>query len=333
MTSPWSPAAGFRSPGAAAPARQRLALVDCAARAVRDHAMWRPGETVVFGVSGGADSTALLLAVTELPRRLRPRAIAACFDHGLRPEAAEELAGVAALARRLSIPFVAGRAQTPLGGGGRSLEAAARDARYAFLAATAAQAGGHTVAVAHQADDCAETLLLRLARGAGSRGLSAIRPVRPLGGVGGWQGKLVRPLWRASRAQVEAYLRYRGVSWYEDAGNALPQRPRAAVRLEVLPALERACGAGARRALLRAAENLAEDEAALSQWATAEASMRCSGARVDLGSGFDGLPAAIRFRIIDLAWTSVSGAPSLGRALVLQVLELRDGGQASLPLG
>ena len=293
--------------------------------------MWRGGDTVVFGVSGGADSTALLLAVTELPRRLRPRAIAACFDHGLRPEAAAELAGVEALAHRLSIPFVAGRPAAPLGADGRSLEAQARDARYGFLAATAARAGGRTVAVAHQADDGAETVLLRLARGAGSRGLSAIRPVRPLAGVDGWRGYLVRPLWRVSRNQVEAYLSSRGVRWFEDAGNAVARRPRAAVRLEVLPALERACGMGVRAALLRAAENLAEDEAALSQWAAAEVARRHRGLRVDLGSDFEGLPSAIRFRVLERAWTAVSGSPPLARALILQAMKLRDGGQVDLP--
>ncbi len=295
--------------------------------------MWRAGETVVFGVSGGADSTALLLAACELPRRLRPRAVAAYFHHGLRPEADAELAGVAALAHGLSIPFVSGGVRSALTGGGRSLEAAARDARYAFLAAAAAQAGGGVVAVAHQADDGAETVLLRLARGAGSRGLSAIRPVRPLGGAGGWRGRLVRPLWRVPRAQVEEYLRLRGRRWHEDVSNSLAQRPRAAVRLEVLPALERACGAGVRAALLRAAENLAEDEAALSQWAAREAARRCRGDRVDVGAGFDRLPAAIRFRVIARAWTGLTGAPSLGRAQVLQVLELRDGGRVDLPRG
>ena len=192
------------------------------------------GRTVVAGLSGGRDSVALLLALHR-----RGCALLACHvHHGIRGAAADaDAAFCKALCARLDIPFEEHRISVPqlAAQSGESLETAARKARHAILAETAARCGGNTVALAHHADDQAETVLFRLARGsAGPRGML---PVRRDEGTA-W----VRPLLGVSRAQITAWLQELGQDWREDATNAVPDAARNRIRLEVLPALSRALG-------------------------------------------------------------------------------------------
>ncbi len=304
-------------------------LPDLILRAVRDFDLWEGGARLVCGVSGGADSTALLCGVLELPARHRPDVIAAHFDHGLRPEAAADAESVARLCADLGVPCRRGRAPSRAPKRG-SPEAAMRRERYAFLGEVAAAAGAGAVAVAHQREDRAETVLLRLGRGSGSGGLSGIRPVAPLPcGPGG--ARLVRPLWFASRSDVLEYLELRGRAWREDGTNGDLAVPRNRLRHEVLPALERALGPGVRTAVLRSADNLAEDEAALEVWASAELRRRARpGGVLRTGAGWEELPAAIRHRTVQAWWREGTGLPPLGRRHVRQALA---GGGVDLPDG
>lgn len=286
-------------------------------RAVRDFRLWRGGEALICAVSGGPDSTALLGALLELPPACRPAVTVAHLDHGLRPTSAAEADAVRDLCARLGVPCVAAR-----GGpvpSGASLEAAARAERYRFLGRAAAAAGAAAVAVGHQRQDRAETVLLRLARGSGSRGLSGIRPRIPLpGGPAGVA--LVRPLWFCDRAAVLDYLRARGLPWIEDPSNADLARPRNRLRAEVVPALERAFGPGVWTAVLRVADNLAEDAEALEHWAEVELGRRLHGDRLDVRGGWAGLPAAVRTRVLQAWWMRTSGRLPLGRRLVEQAV-------------
>src|ERR687888_2767736 len=139
------------------------------------------GETVLIGVSGGADSVALLHVLLDLAPTLRLRLHVLHVDHGLRPDSARDADFVRALGARLGVPVdVVG---VRIGAG--SVEAAARAARHAALEAAAERVGAARIALGHTADDQAETVLMRLLEGSSVRGLAAIPPVR---------GRIIRPL-------------------------------------------------------------------------------------------------------------------------------------------
>jgi len=194
------------------------------------------GQVVLVACSGGADSVALAAVAA---RNGALRAAIGHVDHGLRPESALEAAQVQALAQSLGAPFFVERLEG-LQTRGPGLEAAAREARYAALGRLARQAGASVVATAHTRRDQAETLLLRLLRGAGPGALAGVRRRRQLsGGI-----VLVRPLLDLPRSATEDYCRERGLSFTDDPHNSDPARARARLRrlwpqlLELNPRLE-----------------------------------------------------------------------------------------------
>lgn len=216
----------------------------------------------LVGVSGGADSVALLLGLVEVaPPGPASGLVVAHAHHGLRAAADADLAFVAALAARLGLPLVAARLPVAEGDGvrGEGLEARARRMRYRWLGEAAHAAGARHVVVAHTADDQAETILHRALRGTGVAGLEGMRPARPLAdGVA-----LVRPLLGVRRAALRGYLRARGEGWREDESNADPRRARSFLRGEILPRLEGAAWPAATAALVRLGAQAAATAAAL----------------------------------------------------------------------
>ena len=196
---------------------------------------------LLVAVSGGPDSTALLLILAALARRRRLRLAVAYFDHGLRGAAAAETEArfVAGLAQSLGLPLFTGRADVrALAKSERlSLEEAARRARYAFLAGAAREAGLGRVATGHTASDQAETVLLHLIRGSGLSGLAGMAPSAPWPLPGNDDLTLVRPLLRLTRADTVAYCRASGVAPVEDVTNRSPAFRRNRLRHELLPLL------------------------------------------------------------------------------------------------
>lgn len=231
-------------------------------RAVARALAGQPGGALLVGLSGGADSVALLDALASLAPERGLRVVAAHLDHGLREDSAADAAFCERLCRSLGVPLHVGRADVRARATRekRGIEEAARRERYAFLRSVARQVGAETIAVAHTRDDQAETLLLRLLRGAGRTGLSAMRPRA---------GDLLRPLLEVSRAQVEAHLVARGLEWREDATNRDLTIPRNRVRHELLPYLESRFNPSARAVLARTARLLADESALLEEMATA----------------------------------------------------------------
>jgi tRNA(Ile)-lysidine synthase len=177
-------------------------------------------ERLGVAVSGGPDSLALLL----LARQVRPGSIAAAtVDHRLRPDSGSEAALVAGLCHRLDVPH----AVLPITvGQGASVQAQAREARYRALRDWARQAGLGAVLTAHHADDQAETLLMRLARGAGLSGLAGVREARELGP----DIRLLRPLLGWRKAELVALVAAAGVQAVDDPANRDPRHQRTAVR-------------------------------------------------------------------------------------------------------
>jgi tRNA(Ile)-lysidine synthase len=185
---------------------------------------------LVVGVSGGADSTALLLGLVALAPP-GSGIVVAHAEHDLRAAAADDREFVAALAARLGVGFVtarlAVRAATP---GGEGLEARARRLRYDFLAEVARGHAARQVLVAHTADDQAETILHRILRGTGPAGLGGMAAARELcDGVG-----LLRPLLAVPREDVRAFLAVEAEAWREDASNVDVRHARNFLRHEIL---------------------------------------------------------------------------------------------------
>ena len=197
----------------------------------------QPGSAVVVGVSGGADSVALLAVLRDLstdPSR-GYRLIVAHFHHGLRSQANQEEQFVAELAGRWGLPCQTCRGDVRAEAQRRreGTEVTGRRLRYEFLREVAGRHGASYVAVGHHADDQVETVLFRLFRGCHLRGAAGMRASRPLGeGV-----LLVRPLLGVRGAEVEGYCRRRGLEWCRDASNADPAFRRNVIRHELLPLL------------------------------------------------------------------------------------------------
>lgn len=190
--------------------------------ALRRYKMVRPGDTVVCAVSGGADSMALLWCMWLERENLGITVEAAHFNHHLRgAESDRDEAFVREFCGRHDIPLHVGGAQVEPGKKG--LEAAAREARYAFLRSLKG-----TVATAHTADDNAETVLMHLIRGTGLRGLGGITPVQP---------GLIRPMLDVTRAEVEAFLAENWIGHVEDSSNESEAFLRNRVRHQVMPLL------------------------------------------------------------------------------------------------
>lgn len=193
--------------------------------------------TVLVAVSGGADSLSLLHLLGRLAPEFGWRLTVAVFDHGQRPESAAEAAATAAWAEQQGWPVRLGRADAPCHD-----EAGARDQRHAFLRRCADEVGAEHITLGHSADDRAETLLLNLLRGAGTRGLGAM-PAR--------SGRLARPLLDCARAELAAYAAAHALPVVNDPTNQ-DGNLRARVRAQVLPLLE-TLRPGARQAVARAA--------------------------------------------------------------------------------
>jgi tRNA(Ile)-lysidine synthase len=213
----------------------REALIQRVRDTIHLHQMLAPGDTVVVGASGGRDSTALFHILTQMREDLRLTIHAAYFDHGLRPDAAEDAALVAALSRTLGYPFHngAGDARAYAQRMRLSVEDACRRLRYEYLLSVAHTVGAQALATGHTRDDQAETVLMRVIRGGGPTGLAGIPPVRVQGEV-----RVIRPLIGVSRAETAEYLTHRGISWRDDPTNTDLSILRNHIRWVTLPFLE-----------------------------------------------------------------------------------------------
>lgn len=195
-----------------------------------------PKTKLLIGVSGGADSLALLHLLWQ--RLGAERLVVAHLNHGLRSEADSDAKFVEQTAASWQIPFISKKinvadvAETLH----LSIEAAGRLVRYRFFASQAEKVGATAVAVAHHADDQAETILLHLLRGSGSAGLRGMLPISQL--LEGEEVRLLRPFLNTTRAEIEAYCARHGLSPRHDHSNDDVQFARNRVRHELLPLLQ-----------------------------------------------------------------------------------------------
>ncbi|MGH7823074.1 MAG: tRNA lysidine(34) synthetase TilS, partial [Candidatus Binatia bacterium] len=256
--------------------------------AIAAGSMLRDRDSVLVAVSGGPDSVALLAALAALGRS-RWRIAAGHVNHRLRGRRSnEDQRFVERVGRRLGVPVLVGD------GGiapGANLEERARERRYEFLHDLARAHRLRRIATGHTLDDQAETVLLRLLRGAGGGGLSAIAPVRGDG--------VLRPLLGCTRKEVIAFLRRRRLPFRSDESNRSRRFTRNRIRRRVVPLLEREVNPAARRALARAADLLRDDEELLAR--TARRALRRILRDADLDvAALRRLPAALQRRVIRL---------------------------------
>ena len=297
-----------------------MSLLHRVRRFAARHDLWRPETRVIAAVSGGSDSVAMLRLLHDLHGRgeLRLDAVAH-LHHGLRPDADADQTFCQALAAELGIPFVSSRLDVPARArrAKQSIEVAGRMARRAFLDDLKQARAADSIATAHTQDDQSETVLLRLLRGSGQRGLAGIAPSR---------GGRIRPVLAATRAELRRELERRGQAWREDATNADLTNPRNRVRHELLPYLEHHFNPSARRALARLADAARADDEWLARHAAtaAGAAVDTDADRVRLDRAvLLALPEPIARRVALHALTAAGEAPDV--EAVAAVLDVAHG--------
>ncbi len=228
-----------------------MPLLRVVTKAIRRHRLLSPGDGVVAGVSGGADSLCLLHLLDRLRDKLGFSLHVVHLNHRLRGVAADQDAAfVAQTARACRLPVTVGLADVSgaASEAGIGIEEAARQLRYRFLVEVAARVSASVIAVGHNAGDQAETVLMQLLRGTGLAGLRGMQPRQDWGSLGidvdirldpvANGMTVIRPLLEVSRQEIEAYCQHHGLSPRTDLTNLDPAFFRNRVRLEALPFLE-----------------------------------------------------------------------------------------------
>ena len=296
---------------------------------------------MLVAVSGGPDSMALLLGLAALPEKERLPLQVAHFSHGLRPAAeAPEAALVEEQAAHLGLPVVHGHGDVTAHAklAKLSIEAAARELRYAFLFESAAKCGATAVVLGHTLDDQVETVLLRLVRGSGLRGVAAMDEWT-LRDASGAATALWRPLLEVQRKDTESVCREQGVTPARDASNASVDFARNRVRLRVVPELE-VVNPKLRQALARFALSARDDDALLESLAGAAVQDKeeWEGDRVTWPRELlVGLPGPLLVRALQRAWGRLRGEGSAHSqrhiASIAALLQGPPSGRVSLPAG
>jgi tRNA(Ile)-lysidine synthase len=210
-------------------------MLDQVKKTIKQYQMLTPGDRVLVAVSGGVDSVVLLYALRELQKSEKLSLAVAHFDHAIRTDSAADAEFVKKLARSLKLRYYSERADVPAYAKAQklSLEVAARTLRYQFFERIAKAHDFKKIALGHTLNDQAETLLMRLLRGAGLEGLSGIPPVRPSGEL-----TYIRPLIECTRDQIVAFAQAHKLSWREDPTNYDTTIMRNKIRHELIPILK-----------------------------------------------------------------------------------------------
>lgn len=253
-----------------------------------------PGDIVLIACSGGADSLALAYALGKEAEKLAVAVIGVTIDHQLQANSAAQAQVVERQLASMAIPTEIIRVSVEVTDG---MEASARRARYLALTQSASDLNAVKIFLGHTRDDQAETVLLGLARGSGTRSLSGMAPS---------VGKYVRPLLGITRETTMAACVEAGLTPWEDPHNQDLQYLRVRVRREALPALERSMGPGVSAALARSASLLRDDADALDEWAARERTL-ITFESMEV-SYLSDLPRAVRTRLLR-AGIYACGAP------------------------
>jgi tRNA(Ile)-lysidine synthase len=256
---------------------------------------YEAGDTVLVAVSGGADSLALAHALAVESKECVITVIGVTVDHQLQEDSSVQAENVKEKMRFMDLDCIIKKVNVDLKGG---LEASARKARYEALQEVAKEKNAVAVFLGHTRDDQAETVLLGLARGSGTRSLS---------GMAHHNGLYVRPLLEITREYNEQYCDEMKLQYWNDPHNENPEFSRVRVRNEALPTLEKSIGPGIAEALARSSHQLRDDADALDHWAKRE-EIHLDLSDLDCAH-LETLPRAIRTRLIRAA-IYAAGAPA-----------------------
>ncbi|MBO4562942.1 MAG: tRNA lysidine(34) synthetase TilS [Clostridia bacterium] len=296
-------------------------------RYIEENELLPNGSSVLVGLSGGADSVALLTVLCKLAPRHGWTVRAAHFNHGIRGVGAEEDELFCRdLCEDRGVPcyFETGDVPAYARDNGLSIETAGRILRYEFLERMREKTGCGAVAVGHHMDDNAESILLHLVRGSGLAGLVGIKPKRDC---------IIRPLLGVRKKEIEDFLETEGVLHCTDETNLLPEGSRNRMRLDVLPYLEKHINPAVVPTLCGMSELLAQDEAYLAE----EAKKAYDAAKCERGllrKPVDALPYPIKTRVIRMALADAGAIVDIERVHVEAVAELlkaRTGARLTLP--
>ena len=294
-------------------------------RFIERHALIKPGDHGVVALSGGPDSLSLLHLLTRSRAELQLELTAVHVDHGLREGSDREAQQALALARAMDVEAVVLDAALGHGPPG-NLQQRARQARLGLLERAASERACGWVALAHTASDQAETVLMRVIRGAGIAGLSGMAPRN---------GMLVRPLLELTRGDVASYIERHSLVPVRDPSNRSRRYFRNRVRHELLPSLERD-NPRVTEALCRLARTCAEDDRALEQRASQVLRQASRPDQALDAACLRTQPAAVLHRVLRLAHAAATGSPQtrLERAHLLEMVRLlkQQHGSASLDL-
>ena len=298
-------------------------------QAIKTHSMLQPCDSVIIGLSGGADSVALLHALLHLKAELDISQISAVHvNHGLRGEAAADEAFCRGLCEKLQIPLqvcyadVRGLAAKE----SLSIEEAGRKLRYYYLQ-EAASSFDSKIATGHHQNDNAETVIMNLARGAGLRGLCGIPPVN---------GNIIRPLLYVPRAEIEKYIVAYNLEYVDDASNFSPEYARNRIRHTVLPTIEAAINPQAVQTIANNAVWLRADEDLLEEMAQKAYEDVVGDAALGVPLAIDRLPLPIARRVIRLTVShlspkKLSNITGAHIQSVLDLLNMKTGAEVHIP--
>ena len=286
---------------------------------------------VLVAVSGGGDSVGLLHLLARLSPKLRPVLVVAHLDHALRRGSSADAKFVARLAASLDLSTVMERREVLAARRkDESLEEAARRVRRSFLLAGAAEVGASAIVTGHTLDDQAETILMRLVRGAGPTALAAMAPAGP--------GPFVKPLLGIERAAIRAWLGKRRIRFRDDPANSSLAFDRNRVRRLVIPALAKALNPKAARHIVEAAGRLREDAAfldAMARESFATIASRSSGVLTLQAAALVALRPPLASRVARIALTAAGCDPRRVSARhvesVVELASARAGASVDLP--
>ena len=254
-------------------------LLERVLKTVRNYDMLKSDDRVLVAVSGGPDSVFLLYAIHSLKNKFKLQKISICnLDHGIRgKESAEDSLSVKRLAKGIGLEFIHKKvSMKALAVKGLSTEEIARQARYKFFHEAASHAGANVIATGHTLDDQAETVLMRVIKGASLKGVIGISPVREEKSI-----RIIRPLIEIEKSEILRYLDREGIPYRIDRTNAEPIYFRNVVRSRIVPFLEK-YNPRLKRALFSLAEHLREDYQFIEEAKRSVKVSKCQGVKVEL---------------------------------------------------
>jgi tRNA(Ile)-lysidine synthase len=281
---------------------------------IKKYALFTKDETVILGVSGGPDSVAMLYLLKELSPELKIKLHIAHFDHGLRKDSGKDREFVENLALKLKIPFTYLRKGIEKVNRRGSIEEIARNERLKFFFDLADKLKAQKIALAHNLDDQAETVLMRILRGTGLYGLSAISPKRKI-----LRYEVVRPLIEIKRSEIEAFLRKRKLNFRRDYTNFQDLYFRNRIRNKLMPLLEKKYNSNIKEILSNTAQSLSYDYDYLLR--AAERFLKINQGALNLKKVERLHPAILRL-ILRLKFAEISG--NMRRLTFKHVEELED---------